>query len=134
MQFIVSDNPVKEHVKDYALPSKLESQKVEAVIWALIGLNRLLENHLILSMSQKSQNLMEEYCNNIDSVEAFIEEKCRLYSKNDPYTKSCRISAPYLYDKYCEFCSEQGLYIINQSGFHKKLREDYNLIYKKIKN
>lgn len=134
MQFIVFDNPVLENEKDYSLPFKLESQKMEAVIWALIGLNRLLENHMIFSTAQKSQNLMEEYCNNIDSVKEFIEERCRVFGKNNPNARNHRVSAVCLYAKYCEFCAEQGLYIINQLGFYKKLRTEYNLICKKIRN
>lgn len=84
--------------------------------WCLDGLRRLKNNNWEFSESKSMEETKLEFQKQSDPVMAFITDMCEI-------KEGAEISKEELYNKFKDYCDENGLFIVEQRLFTRHLQE-----------
>jgi putative DNA primase/helicase len=108
--------PKGEEIKrDTEFIDSLMTENLNEVFnWLCIGANKYYKSKGVIPLPAKLLKATNEYINELDSTADFINSKCKA-------TKDSKIKRNELYDKYKVYCQENGLDIVRDSQFYKRL-------------
>ena len=89
--------------KDKDLRNKLLAEIDGIFLWMIDGL-QLLQNNQKFTIPSSSEEELDKYLENSNSVVAYIHEKCEIKEHPD-----CWIAYQELFDGYKKYCAESGL-------------------------
>ncbi len=118
--------PEEKQIKNFINYLKLDSSYI--INWALVGLERLVNNNFNFTKSDASQKASIEFRNNIDSVKAFIDDL--IYSKYLKFSdnKQDKIKTTQFYNIYKTWTRDNDYDIaISKSQFAERLNSNYNI-------
>ena len=104
---IPCNNVIEKSKQDKLLLNKLLKEKDEIALWALEGLQRLIQNNFNLTESQASIEANIEYRKMNDSFFRFINEYYELSNDKDAKIKKTELENEYL--RFCKMNSIQAL-------------------------
>lgn len=96
------NNSIPKEKQDPNLGDKLKKELDYIFMWALEGLERLINNNFIFTENEATKKLVEEYKVNSNSVLLFINEMCIVGKDN-------MISSTSLYNAYRKYCEDNGM-------------------------
>jgi len=100
-------------------PSKIqritEKEKDGILNWMLEGLGRLLKNGL-LTIPQSSEQALEKYKLDSNSVLKFVQDRCELKPKSE-------VDRTTVYQAYAECCSQNGYKKISAAKFYEAMEQ-----------
>lgn len=102
-------------VDDPFLGDKIRQEAEGILIWALDGLERLLQNGYRFSESQKTKELLDQIRHDDDPFAEFIEDMVI-------FAPDARVSRPRTWEAYRRFCHENGSKIMGQQSFYSRLK------------
>ncbi|MGG5461201.1 DNA primase family protein [Clostridium sp. B9] len=106
---------------DKHLKAKFQKEKEGILNWALEGLKRLYENNFEFSENEITEEVKKDYKRENNNVISFVEECCELGE-----TFQCIRGE--LYDRYKEFCEENGVKALSHGKFNKELEVNFNVL------
>jgi putative DNA primase/helicase len=112
----------REEEQDRSLVEKLLCELPGIFIWAVDGLKRLRINRKFTE-SQKSNELLENYKSEQNSVSMFVEEMC-------VHDCNAKVKASDLWKRYEEFCAETDIEPLVRREFAKQLKYNYDFFVK----
>jgi putative DNA primase/helicase len=110
--------PVEADKVDAKLKDKLKEEADGIFIWALEGLKRLMDNNYNFSENHFTEREKRKYKNENNNVLCFIEECCTI--SNEAFC-----SRKELYERYKEYCLDNGLRSLSQIKFNNELETNY---------
>lgn len=102
-------------VDDPFLGDKIRQEAEGILIWALDGLERLLQNGYRFSESQKTKELLDQIRRDDDPFAEFIEDMVI-------FAPDARVPRPRTWEAYRRFCHENGSKIMGQQSFYSRLK------------
>lgn len=112
------EHQIAEDKIDTKLTEKLMQEKDGIVLWALEGLERLLNNHFRFSETADTRKLVEQYKVDSDNVLWFVENYCEISLEKKVYSSV-------LYENYKKNCLTSGMQPVSQVKFNKTLENSY---------
>lgn len=112
---------------DKALKYKFQREKEGILNWALEGLKRLYENNFEFSENELTDGVKKEYKYENNNVLLFVSENCEIGSEFN-------CSRGEFYDRYKEFCEENGLRALSQIKFNKEVEYNFPVVKKRYSN
>ncbi|GGA43211.1 phage/plasmid primase, P4 family [Psychrobacillus lasiicapitis] len=109
---------VDETKIDTKLLNKLEDEVDGIIQWAIIGLERLMNNNFQFSKSETTEGLLFEYKKQSNNVIWYVSEYCELEVDATEYSQN-------LYQHYKKTCQENNMQSISQAKFNKSLVMEY---------
>jgi len=103
--------------KDKDLRNKLIAEIDGVFLWMIDGLNRLLRNQKF-TVPVSSEDEMEKYLENSNSVVAFVNERCEIKIQNDYYE-----TYESLFSAYKKFCEESGLHHFKKTELKQEISD-----------
>ena len=114
-----------DRVDDPFLSEKLITEAEGIFLWAFVGLQRLIANDFRFTVSERSQENLQESIEDGNNVVPFLHSEGYISFKAD-----FEISSTRLYERYVEWCTDNALHALTQTGFlHQMaaLAEEYHL-------
>lgn len=116
------DNPVPKEKQDPFLRDKLKEELDYIFLWAMEGLERLINNNFIFTENKATNSLLENYKINSNNALSFLNNNCEL-------DENCYTHRQCLYNAYKEYCLENGLKHMSSIKFYDEvLKYDSNII------
>lgn len=112
---------------DKALKYKFQREKEGILNWALEGLKRLYENNFEFSENELTDGVKKEYKYENNNVLLFVSENCEIGSEFN-------CSRGEFYDRYKEFCEDNGLRALSQIKFNKEVEYNFPVVKKRYSN
>lgn len=103
---------------DKHLKAKFQREKEGILNWALEGLRRLYKNNFEFSENDITEDIKKEYKYENNNVLLFVSESCTLGSEFN-------CSRGEFYDRYKEFCEDNGLRPLSQVKFNKEVESNF---------
>ena len=113
----VKDRP-KDRVDDPYLGEKLCEEAEGILIWAIIGLKRLIRNQFRFTTSERSRENMEEAIRDANNVVGFMESEGYFRFKSDG-----QISSKDFYSRYLDWCEDNAFHPISSRSFGNYLSQ-----------
>lgn len=109
---------ITEEQKDVDLAKKIIADELSGIFnWALEGLDRLIKQRKF-SPSKASDNILEKYRLETNSVQMFLEDNNYKPSEDGNYIKLA-----ILYEEYQAYCIREGRRPFNKTRFREQLRK-----------
>ena len=113
-QNVVSKKDIDRNLNDV-----LFQERDGIILWALIGLKRLIANNYEFNQSDGAKKLMFEYMKQNNNVLWFAEEYCHFDSTSS-------VSGKNLYASYKKACSDARLKVISQREFYQQIISQFS--------
>jgi putative DNA primase/helicase len=117
--FVVFNNTIPEHKRDYKLKEKLIAEKDYIAQWAVEGLYRLISNNFIFPESSDSIGFKKQYQNEMSNINDFISVMCKLEPNND----ECRVHKRDLYTAYINYGRDNCNNILSKKEFFNEIKK-----------
>jgi len=117
--FVIFNNMIPEHNRDYKLKEKLIAEKDYIVQWAIEGLHRLISNNFIFTECSDSIEFKNQYKNEMSNINDFVNVMCRL----DPSDEQCRVHKRDLYTAYITYCRDNCQNILVKKDFFNEIKK-----------
>lgn len=108
------DNSVPKSKRDPNLREKLASERDGILMWALIGLKRLIANSYEFTETERTRAELQRYRVESNSVLSFVEENCELSEDGEAVRDE-------LFSRYKDYCNNAGLKPQSQANFNKEI-------------
>ena len=108
------DKTIPEEERDPALLSKLSTEADGILMFALEGLQRLINNEFKFSIAQRNRDELQAYREASDSVLAFVRDCCVKES-------NATIGSTELYNSYKQYCVDSGMAPYSQKTFTQNI-------------
>lgn len=116
---IQTKNKPKDRVDDPYLKEKLEDEIPSIILWALEGLQRLIQNDFHFTVSERSKRLKKELMDADNNIVAFLEDTAYvMFDANEKCTTRK------LYDVYKRWCYDNAEIVIASTTFNKYLAQN----------
>ena len=106
------DRSVPSDQRDPNLREKLAVERDGIFMWALEGLQRLMENSYIFTETQRTRDELLRYKVESNSALMFIEECCEI-------TETAECVREELFQRYRDYCNKNGMKPLSQANFNK---------------
>lgn len=93
-----------------------EDEQEGILRWAMVGLQRLINNRFEFSVGESSRRIHGEYIMDVNPVAGFIDESCERKEVD-------HISKDDLYKKYQEWCETSGCKPMNKKNFGRQINK-----------
>lgn len=112
------NNSVPKDKQDRGLGKKLHKELDYILQWALVGLDRLINNNFLFTENEATRQLLDDYKIGSNSVLLFIQDCCEV---GQEFSHSRRD----LYTYYKEYCQENGMLPLKSYKFNNEIWESY---------
>ena len=109
------NHSVPPEKRDPALLDKFRAEADGIFLFALEGLQRLIQNNFHFSVTQKNKDELQRYREESDSVLSFVNEYCEL---GNNYS----VGSSELYNVYKKYCDECGMKPYSQKTFVQQIK------------
>ena len=106
------DRSVPSDQRDPNLREKLAVERDGIFMWALEGLQRLMENSYIFTETQRTKDELLRYKVESNSALMFIEECCEI-------AEAAECVREELFQRYRDYCNKNGMKSLSQANFNK---------------
>ncbi|AXM88925.1 hypothetical protein B379_07095 [Anoxybacillus ayderensis G10] len=117
--FVLFNNSVPEHERDYRLKEKLLAERDYIVVWAVQGLKRLIKNNFVFTECEESRRFKNQYIKEVNTVLDFIETRCIL----DVHDSKIRIHKRDLYEAYINYCKDNCVKALDKYEFFTEIKK-----------
>ncbi|ABK62668.1 phage/plasmid primase, P4 family [Clostridium novyi] len=108
----------RDKLKDTQLADRIIQNELDLVfMWAYEGLKRVKSNKWKVTVSESSEQEMEEYRQEVDSSYAFFKEKLKIEPKSGE-----KILKDNVYNRYLQWCSESDITPMNKVQFGRQFK------------
>lgn len=108
------DRSIPQDKRDANLRDKLSKEGDGILMWALLGLKRLIQNGYVFSETASTREELQRYRIENNSVLSFADECCRIED-------SVECSRDELFSRYREYCNNAGFKSVSQISFNKEI-------------
>jgi phage/plasmid primase, P4 family, C-terminal domain len=112
------DHSFPENKQDKSLKEKLMTEADGILMWALIGLKRLMENNYVFSETDRTRAEMKKYMNESSTALTFLDEECETELGYESFRDD-------VYNAYTEFCSANGSKPMSKIRFNDEVADHY---------
>ena len=109
----------RSHDMERYLGEKLCEEAEGILIWAIIGLKRLIRNQFRFTTSERSRENMEEAIRDANNVVGFMESEGYFRFKSDG-----QISSKDFYSRYLDWCEDNAFHPISSRSFGNYLSQN----------
>jgi len=106
------DHSVPSDKRDPNLRERLSVERDGIFMWALGGLQRLIENKYLFSETDKTRLALQHYKVESNSALMFLDECCEVIDGAVCIRET-------LFEKYRDYCDKNGLKPLSQANFNK---------------
>lgn len=106
------DKSVPASKRDPNLREKLAVERDGIFMWALEGLQRLMENSYIFTETDRTRNEILRYKVESNSALMFLEECCEIDENGECVREE-------LFQRYKDYCNKNGMKSLSQTNFNK---------------
>lgn len=115
------DNSVPKSMRDPDLREKLSEECDGILMWAIVGLKRLIGNNYEFTQTERTQAELQRYRVENNSVLSFVEEYCEL-------SDAGVVVRDELFSRYKEYCNSAGLKPLSQTNFNKEIEHSHQTV------
>lgn len=115
------DKPIPPDVRDPDLREKLAVERDGILMWALVGLRRLMASGYRFGETQRTADELKKYKVESNSALSFIEESCLFGEEMECMRED-------LFQAYREYCHKNGLKAMSQANFNKDVENYYEQV------
>lgn len=115
------DNSVSPDKRDPNLREKLAAERDGILMWALVGLRRLIANSYEFTETYRTRAELQRYKVESNSALSFVEEYCELFEAGEAVRDE-------LFSRYKEYCGNAGLRPLSQSNFNKEIETGFQSV------
>lgn len=115
------EHSVPKAKRDPNLREKFMAERNGILMWALVGLKRLIENNYVFSETDATRAELRRYKIESNSVLSFVEDFCIM----DENKEAARDD---LFTKYKEYCNTAGLKPLSQANFNKDIETNFTAV------
>lgn len=112
------DKAVQKKERDPNLREKLAVERDGILMWALIGLKRLIANSYEFTETERTRAELQRYRVESNSVLSFVEEYCELLDDGEAVRDD-------LFSRYKEYCNNAGMKHLSQTNFNKEIETNH---------
>lgn len=110
--------PVPKSKRDPNLREKFMVERDGILMWALIGLKRLIANSYMFTETDATRAELQRYKIESNSVLSFVDDYCQLDDAKE-------FGRDELFTKYKEYCNNAGLKPLSQANFNKDIELNF---------
>ncbi len=101
--------------RDVNLMDKLRVESDGILNFAIVGLKRLIQNSYVFTETTKTQQTLEQYKKDSNSVLQFVDELCEM-------KEGVQVGAQDLFDRYVQYCKDSEYKPLGKKKFNAELK------------